>query len=114
MPKLKLERLCEGMKVAADIVDSEGMLLVPAGAIITPKHLALLNSWNIREIDVEAGGQTEAPLDAFATLSGDARDKLIAEIQAIFWDPAGKNLIQAAIFQTALQRRARRLSGSHS
>lgn len=109
MPKAKLEALREGMIVASAIKNADDVLLVPAGSIITSKHLNLFGSWDIQVVDVEPCPEAPSPVDALLSLSEEARTALESELKSIFWDPIDKNAVQAAIFELALKRKATRL-----
>ena len=59
MTKLKIKSLKEGMVLADDIRDHNGMLILSQGQIITEKHLRTFKSWGITEIDIEGAVEEE-------------------------------------------------------
>ena len=53
MTKVKIKDLQEGMILADDVKDQNGMLIVSHGQSISEKHLRTFKTWGITEIDIE-------------------------------------------------------------
>jgi hypothetical protein len=53
MTKVKIKDLQEGMILAGDVKDQNGMLIVSQGQSISEKHLRTFKTWGITEIDIE-------------------------------------------------------------
>lgn len=107
MPKLKLESLLPGMVVTADVKNSDGMLLIPAGCALTDKQISMLDTWGVAEIQVERGeGMADIPAQE---LSPEAMRALAAELEALFWTPIDSSPVQKAVFELVLNRKARQM-----
>src|SRR5262245_41042626 len=102
MPKIKIDLLKEGMVVAADIKNMDDMLLIPAGATISGKHIGILQSWGLTEVDVEAAGVVEAPADPLAELPPEVASRLREEVKAQFWKLDEADPVQMEIFRLVL------------
>ncbi|MDA1110748.1 MAG: hypothetical protein O3A78_13205 [Nitrospinae bacterium] len=60
MVKVKIKDLQEGMILADNVRDQNGMLIVSQGQSISEKHLRTFKSWGITEIDiVESMGEKD-------------------------------------------------------
>jgi hypothetical protein len=114
MPKIKLESLREGMVVTTDVKNMDNMLLIPAGGVLTERHINILQAWGILEVQVEAAGEAEDSSDPVQTLTPEAREKLIQDLKSIFWEPIDKNPVQAEAFALALRRQASHPPGGPS
>lgn len=109
MRKIKLEAVQPGMVVAADVRNLEDMLLLPAGCELTARHLKILQTWGIPEIQVESGADPEAEKDPLERLGPEAAARLEADTLRAFrrLDPA--NPVQQELFRLILRRKARQL-----
>ena len=109
MPKIKVEQLQAGMRVAAEVKNMDGMLLLPAGSDLTEKHIQILQSWGVVEVNVEDTGQPLAePANPLAQLSPDELARLSTQLQKRFWELDLNQPVQAAVFNAALRRSARK------
>ena len=108
MARIKIEALQEGMQVAADVKNMDGMLLLPRGCELTVRHINILQAWGVAEIEVEATAEAVAAGDPLARLSPDALAALSAELKALFWQPDESNPGFQAVFQAVLRRRVLR------
>ncbi len=106
MPRIKLGLVREGMVVTADVKNMDNMLLIPAGCVLTEKHIHILNAWGISEMQVEAGASEEAP-DILQRIPAEELEKLRRQLTELFWDPIDKNAVQAETFDLVLRRKAR-------
>lgn len=113
MPRIKLDSVVEGMTVAADVKNMDDMLLIPAGCILTARHINILRTWGISEIQTEGEEQEATTL---ITIAPEILAKLEAELQKLFWQYDPGSSVQREIFQLALRRRARAFlnQGSHA
>lgn len=48
-----------GMRLARDIHDPNGNLLIRAGTVITQRHLKAFKSWGILEVSIESNTDTQ-------------------------------------------------------
>jgi hypothetical protein len=112
MPRIKLDSVVEGMTVAADVKNMDDMLLIPAGCVLTARHINILRTWGISEIQTEGEEQEATTL---ITIAPEILARLEAELQKLFWQYDPGSSVQREIFQLALRRRARAFlnQGSH-
>jgi len=108
MPKLKVERLQEGMVIAQDVRNMDEMLLLPAGCTLTPKHIGILQAWGITDVEVVATDGFVDGDDPLTQMSPEEVARLTAETKAIFWRWEETNLVEMEIFRLVLRRAAQR------
>jgi hypothetical protein len=113
MPKLKIELLREGMIAGADIKNMDNMLLLPAGCVISERHINILSAWGISEIEVQALEDSSEAQDVLQQLAPEKLEELRAELKRIFWEPPDKHAVQAETFDLILRRKARQALGRH-
>lgn len=53
MALLEIDSLVPGMKVGKDVVEASGQVLLRSGTEITEKHLRVLRSWGIPQVEIE-------------------------------------------------------------
>ncbi len=53
MALLDIDSLNPGMKVGKDVVEASGQVLLRTGTEITEKHLRVLRSWGIQQVEIE-------------------------------------------------------------
>ncbi len=53
MALLDIDSLTPGMKVGKDVVEASGQVLLRTGTEITEKHLRVLRSWGIQQVEIE-------------------------------------------------------------
>lgn len=113
MPKVKIDGLQEGMIVAADVRNIDDMLLLPAGAELSARHLKVLRSWGITEVTVEASHQAEDASDPLRRLPPEALARMEAALRETFhnFDPA--QALPQTVFRLMLLRQARRALPHH-
>lgn len=99
------------MKVAADVKNIDGMLLIPSGCILSERQIGILQAWGVIEIDVEASGKADGTKDPLSDLPPEALAGLTAEVKGLFWQPDEASPAYVEIFKLILRRRARRLLG---
>jgi hypothetical protein len=114
MPKVKIASVCEGMVVTADIKNMDNMLLIPAGCVVTEKHINILNAWGIAEVQVESGGAAEVSGDILEQLPPEVLEQIRRELTGIFWEAIDKNSLQAETFDLVLRRKARQIAGQQA
>jgi hypothetical protein len=105
MPRIKTESLQEGNVVGSDVKNIDGMLLIPAGAVLTARQIGILQAWGVAEVEVEAAAET-AEDDPLAMLPPEVVTKLTAEIKSLFWQPDESSPVFQEIFRLVLRRRA--------
>ena len=110
MPNVKVASVREGMVVTADVKNMDNMLLIPAGCVLTEKHIDIFNAWGITEVQVESGGEAEDTGDILQQLPAEALEQLRNELAGVFWDPIDKSAIQAEMFDLVLHRKAKQIT----
>jgi hypothetical protein len=108
MPRVNASALQVGMKVEADVRNSDDMLLIPAGCELTERHLTILESWGIAEIQATLPEGMEDPSDPLSRLEPAELETLTTEVRARFWEIDEKDPAAMEIFQVMLRRHARR------
>ena len=63
MALLEIDSLQPGMKVGRDVVEPSGQVLLRAGTEITEKHLRVLRSWGIQQVEID-GAKPADPEEA--------------------------------------------------
>lgn len=107
MPRARSEQLKEGMVVARDVMNIDGMLLVSTGTILTGRQIGILQTWGVTEIEVE-GAHESQNADPLASLPPEKLAQITAELKARFWQSGEMSPAQAEIFNLMLYRQARR------
>lgn len=60
MGKVAIDMLEVGMKLASDVHDRSGRMLLGIGAELTQKHLLIFRTWGVIEADIEGVGDTDS------------------------------------------------------
>jgi hypothetical protein len=107
MPKLKLEQLKPGMVVAVSVKNMDDMLLAPSGCELSERHINILETWGIVEVEVEAAEEAEGPVDPFGKLTSEQRAHLEQETRAVFWELDEASPVQQEVFKTIMLRKAK-------
>jgi hypothetical protein len=87
------------------------MLLIPAGCVLTEKHIHVLNTWGIAEVQLESGAAVEDAGDVLQEMPPEMLEQTRRELIGIFWDPIDKSSVQAEVFDLVLRRKARQITG---
>lgn len=104
MPRVKMDAVIEGMTVAADVKNMDDMLLVPAGCVLTARHINILRTWGISEIQTDGEDKESTTL---VTIAPEVLQRLEEELKKLFWEYDPKIPAQKELFQLALRRNAR-------
>jgi hypothetical protein len=71
-----LEDLKPGMILAADLVETDGRLLLPLGTVLTDRHLRYFQMWGVLGVEIEgddAEAEKPAPVDPALHAAVEAR-----------------------------------------
>jgi hypothetical protein len=60
MALVEIDSLVPGMKVGKDVVESSGQTLLRSGTEINEKHLRILRSWGVQQVDIEGDKPPDA------------------------------------------------------
>ena len=74
--RTRLDDLKPGMKLSADLLETGGRLLLPAGTELTDRHLRYFQMWGVLEAEIEGQeGETAppAPVDPAVQAAVEAR-----------------------------------------
>jgi hypothetical protein len=107
VPRIKTELLQEGMTVAVDVKNIDGMLLIPAGCELKERQINILQAWGVAEIDIEATAEAVAASDPLSKLPPETVAAMTAELKALFWQPDEASPVFNEIFRLMLLRRAK-------
>ena len=108
MLRARTEQLEEGMVVARDVKNIDGMLLVSTGTILTARQISILQTWGIAEIEVESTGESEGNDDPLSRLPPGKLEQITAELKARFWQSDTLSPVQLEVYNLMLYRQARR------
>lgn len=108
MPRIKATDLKVGMKVEADVRNADGMLLIPSGCELSERHLTILESWGIEEIQAGIPEGMDDPSDLLARFDPVELERLTAEVRARFSSLDAAYAPAAEVFQVMLRRHAKR------
>ena len=78
MALVATDSLVPGMKVGKDVVEASGQTLLRAGTEITEKHLRILLSWGVQQVEIEG----EKPPDNEDNLLAKATPAMLDRAQA--------------------------------
>ncbi len=110
MPKVKLEALQPGMVVTADVKNMDDMLLIPAGCELSEKHINILQSWGVTDVEVDSAGSGDASKDPLQQLAPEVLERLKEETKALFWSLNLNNAVEQEVYNLVLRRRVRQMS----
>jgi hypothetical protein len=97
------------MKVASDVKNIDGMLLVPAGCELTERQINILQAWGVTEVEVEASEEKARQLDPLAQLPPETLAAITNTLRARYWKPDEFGPVPAEIFRLMLLREAQRI-----
>jgi hypothetical protein len=104
MPRVKLADLVEGMVVTVDVKNMDDMLLIPAGCPLTDKHIQILQSWGIPDVNVESVTDAAGAQDPLAQISPEELGRLTVEMKARFLRFDETSPLQQEMLRLALRR----------
>jgi hypothetical protein len=59
MALIRFDNLAAGMLLAKDVFDRSGRLLLAGGTELTPKHIRILQTWGVSEVDINSADVQE-------------------------------------------------------
>ena len=109
MAVVSLEKIQAGEVLAADVHDSNGRLLIPAGKELGDKHLNALRMWGVSHCEIEGDGPEE---DETAEIDPAILEEARRVVEALFVhnDAHGDHPVVALLRDAALLRTARELA----
>lgn len=109
MTKINIRNLRPGMRVAEDVVGSNGRLLLVNGSIIDEKQLRVLNIWGVTAVDVQGVERDDIEESLKAELDDVVLETCELEIKQIFGAAIIDNEFNAELFRVSVQWCARAL-----
>jgi len=97
------------MKVASDVKNIDGMLMVPAGCELTERQINILQAWGVADVEVEMTAEKAQELDPLAQLSPETLAAITNALRARYWKPDEFGPVPAEIFHLMLLREAQRI-----
>lgn len=90
MALVEIDSLVPGMKVGKDVVESSGQILLRVGTEINEKHLRILRSWGVQQVDIEGPKPPDAEDNFLARATPAMLDRAQAAVGERFHraDPA--------------------------
>lgn len=111
MPKIDVVDVKEGMVIAADVFNLNGQLLMPKGITIAEKHVWLLKSWGVQQLEVEKTGQDDANVSTQIT---EEEAKLFeGQLREIFGEIKEDELWAKHLFDLCLERKVLKAKGMY-
>lgn len=97
---MQLDQITAGMRLARDIHDPHGCILVRAGVLITDRHVRAFKSWGIQDIPIESDETSKPIPDRDPAVIAELRELLDAQFSLSNPDhPAVQ-----ALYQICLER----------
>ncbi len=107
--RVSLDDIKPGMKLAADLQEPGGRLLLPAATVLTDRHLRYFQMWGVGEADIEEDGTETGvgdanPLDPAVIAEAETR------MAAHFRHADTSHPVVSQVFRHCLTREVRRLA----
>ena len=96
------------MVISRDVKNIDGMLLLPSGCELSERHIDILMTWGVAEVEIEASEEMAQSHDPLAQLPPDVLAQLTSSLRTRFWKPDDFGPVPAEIFKIMLLRQARR------
>lgn len=106
--KVKSEQLQPGMVIAREVKNLDGMLLLPTGCELSERHIDILQTWGVAEVEIEASEEMVQSHDPLAQMPPEMLAQMTSGLRARFWKPDEFGPVPAEIFKIMLLRQARR------
>jgi hypothetical protein len=100
-----LDDLKPGMILSADLSESGGRLLLPAGTELTDRHLRYFHMWGVAEVEVQGDDRLQDPA---ATVDPEVRAAIEARLGHLFRHVDVAQAAAAQVFAYCLARDLRR------
>lgn len=114
MAVIKLNKLKVGMKLAGDVEDINGRILLKTGVTINNNHLKIFKSWGIMEVDVQGAEKQDLESIDEKDLKPEILEKAKEEMTRIFDLTDLSHPVIKELFQLCTIRKAKSLSGKEA
>lgn len=114
MITVPVQSLKPGRILAADIKNAHGQLLIKKAMEVTDKHLRVLKSWGVVEVQVEGDPSDTTDEMVVEQFNPEILDKARTEVLARMSHNSMEHPAIDELVRLAVQRRARQLSGALS
>lgn len=106
MGKIDVNLLEAGMELEDDAREAKGLVLLPAGTVITEKHIGILKSWDVPEVAVKGATQGDLLGREAAKVDPAKREEISKQLAEIFRhtdreDPATQEIFRYCLIRAA-------------
>jgi hypothetical protein len=109
MPKIRTDALQEGMVTSADVKNMDDMLLIPSGCALTQKHIRILKTWGVHDVQVEPFGDAQdGENGAAAAVNPEEWARIEQELKSKFWEFNQDEPFYVELLRLVTQRKAKR------
>jgi hypothetical protein len=105
MAQREIERCVVGMKLAADVRDHNGRILLASGTTLEEKHFRVFKMWGIRNVPIEDSGETANAGDAAPAADPEKLRKMEEELDIIFRHTNRENPVIQSLYRLAMNKR---------
>jgi hypothetical protein len=105
MLKINVAMLKAGMTLAAEVLNEDGHLLIPANVEVSQKHIGLLESWGVPDVHIQESGDGSTEE---VRLSLEAIHRAETEVLPIFRHQNMEDATIQELMRISALRRARR------
>lgn len=109
MPSIDVDSLQDGMKIAADVVNLHGQLILKKGVSIEEKHMRILKAWGVQTVEVESAGGTHAQAESANSLSEEQMGLIEEALTDVFGKENLQQPLMKQLYQVCLARKAKRV-----
>jgi hypothetical protein len=104
--KIQTEKLAPGMTLGADVRDRSGRLLLGSGTELSERHLYILKTWGVLEVEIAGAEEVSSGLESEKTIDSALLASIEREITPLFRyadndHPAIKELMRLRILREA-------------
>jgi hypothetical protein len=105
MAQREIERCVVGMKLAADVRDHNGRILLASGTTLEEKHFRVFKMWGIRNVPIEESGDTAPEGETAPAADPEKIRKIEEELAIIFRHTNRENPVVQSLYRLAMHKR---------
>lgn len=102
----QIDNLEVGMTLANDVLDRAGRLLLAAGVELSPKHLIVLRTWGIMEVDIVGVEESDQDNHLPAEITHEQLDTAMAALAPLFQNCGTDHPVMRELLRLAALRKA--------
>jgi len=107
MGKILTDNLAQGMILTSDVLDRSGRLLLKSGTELTDRHLYILRTWGIVEVDIAGMEDNDTNATPDKTIDPALRSILEDKIMPLFLHADLSHPFMHGLLRMRIQREAR-------